>query len=162
MGVSTADLRSLVEAHEPSSPRETSAKVRFLAELDRLERDHTAERANVGSYQCEKCEACSSCMFCKGCTSCYRCTHCTQADQCTHCSHCVRCEGCHSCAYCVDSRNCSGSAYLVRCLSCADCDYCFGCVGLVKKDFHILNVPYPRQEYFEIVKKLKRELGIKE
>ena len=36
MGVSTADLRSLVEAHEPSSPRETSAKVRFLAELDRL------------------------------------------------------------------------------------------------------------------------------
>ena len=37
MGVSTADLRSLVEAHEPSSPRETSAKVRFLAELDRLE-----------------------------------------------------------------------------------------------------------------------------
>jgi 8-oxo-dGTP pyrophosphatase MutT (NUDIX family) len=33
---STVDLRTLVEGHEPSSPRETSAKVRFLAELDRL------------------------------------------------------------------------------------------------------------------------------
>jgi 8-oxo-dGTP pyrophosphatase MutT (NUDIX family) len=32
----TKDLRALVEAHVPSSPRETSAKVRFLAELDRL------------------------------------------------------------------------------------------------------------------------------
>jgi 8-oxo-dGTP pyrophosphatase MutT (NUDIX family) len=36
MGASTVDLRALVEGHEPSSPREASAKVRFLAELDRL------------------------------------------------------------------------------------------------------------------------------
>jgi 8-oxo-dGTP pyrophosphatase MutT (NUDIX family) len=36
MGAFTVDLRALVEGHEPSSPRETSAKVRFLAELDRL------------------------------------------------------------------------------------------------------------------------------
>lgn len=36
MGGFTVDLRALVEGYEPSSPRETSAKVRFLAELDRL------------------------------------------------------------------------------------------------------------------------------
>jgi 8-oxo-dGTP pyrophosphatase MutT (NUDIX family) len=36
MGATTADLRALVEGHEPASPRESGAKVRFLAELDRL------------------------------------------------------------------------------------------------------------------------------
>jgi 8-oxo-dGTP pyrophosphatase MutT (NUDIX family) len=36
MGASTADLRALVEGHEPASPRESGAKTRFLAELDRL------------------------------------------------------------------------------------------------------------------------------
>jgi 8-oxo-dGTP pyrophosphatase MutT (NUDIX family) len=36
MGASTADLRALVEGHEPASPRESGAKARFLAELDRL------------------------------------------------------------------------------------------------------------------------------
>ncbi len=36
MGATTADLRALVEGHEPSSPREVAAKERFLAELGRL------------------------------------------------------------------------------------------------------------------------------
>jgi 8-oxo-dGTP pyrophosphatase MutT (NUDIX family) len=36
MGAATADLRALVEGHEPSSPREMVAKGRFLAELGRL------------------------------------------------------------------------------------------------------------------------------
>ena len=36
MGASTADLRALVEGHEPASPRESGAKARFLDELERL------------------------------------------------------------------------------------------------------------------------------
>jgi hypothetical protein len=48
----------------------------------------------------------------------------------------------------------------VRCTSCAECTYCFGCVGLVKRDFHILNVRYSRAEYFEITSKLRAEMGI--
>jgi 8-oxo-dGTP pyrophosphatase MutT (NUDIX family) len=36
MGATTADLRALVEGHEPTTPREAAAKVRFLEELDRL------------------------------------------------------------------------------------------------------------------------------
>jgi 8-oxo-dGTP pyrophosphatase MutT (NUDIX family) len=36
MDATTADLRSLVEGHEPSSPREAQSRRRFLAELDRL------------------------------------------------------------------------------------------------------------------------------
>ena len=41
-----------------------------------------------------------------------------------------------------------------------DCNYCFGCVGLSKKDFHILNVPFPRTEYFKQVKRLREALGV--
>jgi 8-oxo-dGTP pyrophosphatase MutT (NUDIX family) len=36
MGTSTEDVQALVEGHVPATPRETSAKERFLAELDRL------------------------------------------------------------------------------------------------------------------------------
>ncbi len=36
MGASTEDLRALVEGHEPASPREQSARERFLVELARL------------------------------------------------------------------------------------------------------------------------------
>jgi len=53
-----------------------------------------------------------------------------------------------------------GSAYLVRCVGLSGCTYCFGCVGLSKKDFHILNEPYDRKTYFDIVAKLSRELRI--
>lgn len=36
MDATTADLRALVEGHEPASPREATAKARFLEELTRL------------------------------------------------------------------------------------------------------------------------------
>ncbi len=37
MGATAVDLRSLVEGHEPASPREVAARRRFLAELARLD-----------------------------------------------------------------------------------------------------------------------------
>jgi 8-oxo-dGTP pyrophosphatase MutT (NUDIX family) len=36
MGATTADVRALVEGHEPKSPREVAAKARFLRELAEL------------------------------------------------------------------------------------------------------------------------------
>jgi hypothetical protein len=32
-------------------------------------------------------------------------------------------------------------------------------VGISKKDFYILNVPFSRTEYFEVVARLRKELG---
>jgi hypothetical protein len=43
----------------------------------------------------------------------------------------------------------------------SECNYCFGCVGLAKKDFHILNVGFSRTEYFEISARLRKELGLR-
>jgi hypothetical protein len=52
------------------------------------------------------------------------------------------------------------SAYLVRSVGCTGCTYCFGCVGLARKDFHILNVPYSRQDYFAITAKLAQQVRL--
>jgi hypothetical protein len=49
----------------------------------------------------------------------------------------------------------------VRSIGCNGCTYCFGCVGLARRDFHILNEPYDRKTYFEIVGKLSKELGVR-
>ena len=50
----------------------------------------------------------------------------------------------------------------MRCVGCSGSNYLFGCVGLARKDFHILNEPYDRKTYFETVARLTRELGIRE
>jgi hypothetical protein len=39
-----------------------------------------------------------------------------------------------------------------------DCTYCLGCVGLSRKDFHILNQPYDRSTYFQLSRELLRQL----
>ena len=64
------------------------------------------------------------------------------------------------CQHCIDCESCQGSSYLVRSISLSRSSYCFGCVGLTNKDFHILNQPHSRQDYFAITKRLVRELGI--
>lgn len=48
----------------------------------------------------------------------------------------------------------------MRSTLCTQSSYLFGCVGLHKKDFHILNEPYDRQTYFATVARLSRELGL--
>jgi hypothetical protein len=40
------------------------------------------------------------------------------------------------------------------------CTYCFGCVGLIRREFCILNVQYSRQDYFEITRELAAKLRL--
>ncbi len=129
----------------------------FLSELARLERELGRGDENLASFQCDGCVRCASCMFCTDCADCYRCTHCDGCTRCTACSHCSTCERCHDNAYCRDCVRCQGSSYLGRCRDCVDCTYCYGCVGLIKKEFQILNVRYPRKEYFEITARLDEQ-----
>ncbi len=139
-------------------PLERSA---FLRALETLRREHAEAAANIGCYKVERCEDCASCMFCKGCVACYRCNYCEDCRECSHCNQCRGCLRCNACTHCVECESCTGSAYLELCARCSDCSYCFGCVGLQKADFHILNVPYDRATYFELVGKLKRALGLR-
>jgi hypothetical protein len=143
----------------PPPPKAMSRR-EFEAELDRLVRAYARDAENPGSVRCEGCRRCESCMFCVDCEECYRCTHSRGCRQSTHLTQCVDCVACHDCAYCVSSEHCIRSSYLVLSRACSECTYCFGCVGLAKKDFHILNVKYTRSEYFRIVKSLQSELGL--
>jgi hypothetical protein len=131
----------------------------FERALTELKSAYRQADENPSSFQVKNCRHCGSCMFCEGCDSCYRCNYCEGCTTCSNCTHCVDCENCHSSAYCTDCSNCIGSKYLENCEHCADCNYCFGCVGLSKKDFHILNERYDRSTYFEIVAKLKKAMG---
>jgi hypothetical protein len=142
---------------EPAAPVMTRRQ--FETEHQRLLREFGEAADNPGSFSCQGCRQCANCMFCVDCQGCYRCTHCTRCQDCSHCTHAEDCRTCHGCAYCVRSSNCSGSSYLTMCHSCSDCTYCFGCVGLQKKDFHILNVQYGKTEYFRILKALREEMG---
>ena len=109
---------------------------------------------NPLSYECRGCSGCVSCQFSVDCQDCYRSTHCQRCRGLSGCSHCQDCVSCHDCSHCLRSQGCRGSAYLTDCVACSDCTYCYGCVGLSRKEFHILNVPYDRKTYFAMVKAL--------
>ncbi len=143
-----------------SPPQPILTRRQLESEYGRLLRAYGEAKENSGSFSCQGCRNCASCMFCIECTACYRCTHCEQCGDSSHLTHCRDCTGCHDSAYCVRCESCTGSSYLVLCRSCSDCTYCFGCVGLAKKDFHILNVQYTKTEYFRIVKALRAEMGL--
>jgi hypothetical protein len=132
----------------------------FLSELEELI-NNTAEQApNRGCLDCQNVVASTNCMFSKNLDNCYRCTHCNDCSNCAELSHSNFSDFSNNSAYLVHSRYCNASAYLTHCVGCSQCTYCFGCVGLMKKDFHILNVPYPRSEYFDIVNTLKKQLRL--
>lgn len=116
-------------------------------------------RDNPGSYRSEECVRCYDCMFSTRSTQCYQCTYCADCESCNNCTHCKWCRHCDGSNYCVESMHCSGCSYVIMSRYCYDCVFCFGCVGLVKKEFHILNQPFRRDEYFRIVKELKATYG---
>ena len=133
----------------------------FERALDELTRAfERSEDNNPDSYRSENCERCVRCMFttdsvdCTGCTYCHRCTDCTS------CTHCSDCRDCHASSYCRQAHHCTDCSYVVRSSHMKGCVFCFGCVGLVDREFHILNRPFPRKVYFELVAELEEALGM--
>lgn len=132
----------------------------FEQEIARLTQAAERTADNVGSYKSEGCVRCYDCMFTSDSVQCYQCTYCSACERCTNCTHCKNCRDCHNSNYCVQSHACSGCSYVILSRDCYDCIFCFGCVGLVKKEFHILNQPFRRDEYFKLVKELKKAFGL--
>lgn len=157
--VNAPTLPTLVPTTEGILMENLPDKRAFLAELTRLQKAG-GERGNPGCFESVACENCSHCQFCEGCRDCHRCSYTKKSTGCTHCTHVERSTSCHQSSHLVDCQRCVESHYLVLCQDCAECNYCFGCVGLVRKEFHILNEPYDRKTYFARVKALKAELGL--
>ena len=129
----------------------------FQNELARLQK---LTRSNQDCFQSEGCENCTSCQFTNHCKDCHRCTYAERSVGCTHCTHIRGCRDSHQSSQLIDCARCIESHYLVLSQDCSSCTYCFGCVGLVRKEFHILNEPYDRKTYFKLVKALMAELAV--
>lgn len=132
----------------------------FRTEYERLVADYVERGNNVGCVECVGCVGCTDCVFCRDCVRCYRSRYSVGCSESQLLTHCERCRDSRSLAYCQECDHCGDANYLVSCSYCFECDYCFGCVGLVKQDFHILNKKYTRSDYFREVAKLRQALGI--
>ena len=116
--------------------------------------------ANTGCVASTGCKSCSNCTFCTDSERLIRCHYCVRCLGCTDSSHCRDGKTLIGCQHCIECEGCTSSAYLVKSVACSGCNYCFGCAGLSGKDFHILNEPYSRGDYFAITRKLNKELGL--
>jgi len=132
----------------------------FERALQALAKEANASKENPGSYKSEDCTRCFDCMFTTSSTDCFSCTYCSNCLTCSDCTHTHGCTNVHASSYCVNSTNCYKSSYVIMSSNCYECVFCFGCVGLVKKEFHILNQQFPRKTYFKLVKQLKEAFGI--
>ncbi len=82
------------------------------------------------------------------------CADCAFTEKSELCYECVDIQECYNCNFSQDCLHCSESDF---CYDCKSCQNCFGCVNLRNKQFHIFNVPYPKDEYFEKVRALKKQ-----
>ena len=125
---------------------------RQLAGLKRF----ATPKENVGCMACDDCVGCQDSMFCVRASNVrssqylHDCADCVEASHSRDCKRLVRSSHCDGCT------SCTASAYLTDCQDLVSCTYCYGCVGLVGKDFHILNEPYDRETYFRLTKALEK------
>ena len=61
----------------------------------------------------------------------------------------------YNCFCMIYTNNCRYSSYLDV---CEECEYCFGCVGMRKKKYCILNKQYTKEEYESLVEKIKNDM----
>lgn len=54
--------------------------------------------------------------------------------------------------------NCTFTSDSEYCINSYSCRNCFGCAYLQNKEYHILNKPFPRDEYLQAVDMIKKEL----
>jgi hypothetical protein len=135
-------------------------KDEFVAGFKELLDQHLQGGGNVGCVECTASSACIDCVFCRDCVRCHRTRYSNGCKDSSLLTHCDGCTESRALAYSQNCDHCGDSNYLVHCSFCFECDYCFGCVGLVQKDFHILNKKYSRSDYFRIVKQLRESLKL--
>ena len=115
---------------------------------------------NTSCVECHACQACVECTFCRGSRGLLRSHYCVDCERCVSAVHCRASKDLFSVSHASFSERCSHSQYLVRSFDCTGSSYLFGCVGLVGKDFHVLNEPHSRSDYFALTSQLKKSLGL--
>lgn len=111
--------------------------------------------------------------------NCRECFHCYQAEDCAYSHHAFRgakdCQDCHtvgrSSELVFNSLNmgietgniicssvCWGSQFMTYCINCPSSQHCFGCVGLIKGQYCILNKWYSKADYEKLRAKIIAEM----
>lgn len=100
----------------------------------------------------------------KGLQDCLYAFHDDDSKNLVDCSHLGWSEQCYeimsggnltNCMFCFGSWYSNDLAYCELVYNSHDC---FGCVGLKRKEFHILNQPYSKEEYFKEIARIKEEM----
>lgn len=132
----------------------------FIKEFQTLLREKP--RYNVKHVNAENCDFSDTAINSKNCYYCFgvfycedvyyarysrKCNNCnglTFCVECEWCVECIDCLKCYSCDYCKNCQNCTDCKY---CQECFGCENCFGCVGLYRKNYHIFNEQFTKEEY---------------
>ena len=175
--VSRADYEKFCSSCVLSSHRERSKiQAQFEALARREPRPHVLfSRAENCTGNCiTEARNCRECFFVRNAEDLYNCfslrgkqasrdchdvsyfgTNLELAYECTVCgSNSYQLRFCHDCW--------DGSSDLLYCDMCLGCEHCFGCVGLRKKSYCVLNRRYTREEYERLVPRIithMRETG---
>ena len=99
------------------------------------------------SRNCYLCFSSSSLDSCFYCDICNESADSMDSNYLMHselCYECIDCEHCYNCNSSQDCKNCADCAF---CYDCHGCRNCFGCVGLRKKEYHIFNKQYSKEDY---------------
>lgn len=88
----------------------------------------------------------------------------TKLKDCYDCDHVGESENCYQLMSAYQCYNVDFSWWMVNCRDCEfgfcnnGCSHCFGCVNVRRKEYHILNQPYPKEEYVKKVLEIKNDL----
>ena len=96
----------------------------------------------------EDCLYCLSSDYTRDCVDCFFVLKSELLYECTDCS------GCYSCTHSQRIRTCTETHWSSDCVGCQNC---FACVGLRKKEFHILNKPCTREKWNALMKDTEKQ-----
>lgn len=109
-------------------------------------------------WECKDCYLCKSLYRCENAGYAYRVlnsknsydlTYCFTLEQSYDCTHCFNS---YNIKYAFDARNCIDSSFLYDCRNVKNC---FMSWNLRNKEYHILNKPYSKEEYFKKVEEFR-------
>lgn len=104
------------------------------------------------SYDNVECQDSAYLLETKELKDCFDITILERAELCYEISSCHVMYNSNCCFFCAECTNVEYSECL---MSCQDC---FGCISLHRKQYHILNEPYSKEEYFKKVEEIKQQL----
>jgi len=126
--------------------------------------DHNLNAENCDGNYITDCKNCHDAYFMEDSENGVHVYRSPKTNNCVDCSGLLSGDLCYEVIQCTDLNNvrfglfsvdCSSSAYIDQCFNCT---HCFGCVGLKRKSFCILNKQYSKEEYKEIIPKLKEKM----